>query len=141
MIRSAKKKLLAALLALGVAASLATWVVASIGSFDTTLIDFTNPKEAAGKASWSDDLEAIAEGLKRKAPETLRDDSTITTEPVSLGVSWRPAAGARLRVVIEGIPTPQKRDDGAVVVPLSGTLFVRFGPDCSHWSGWQALAP
>lgn len=113
---------------------------ASIGMLSSFTVDFTSENKEAPRATWSEDLVQAPTGLKLKNPATRSDDSWIVTEPEGMGPSWRTLRGVGFRLVVEGVPTPQMSADGtSLSVPNSGQAFVRFGPDCKHWSSWQAM--
>lgn len=117
----------------------ATPVMAVIMWGATHVVDFTDAKKVTNQAKWSEDLELVPEGLQFKNATARTHDSWVVTEPEGVGLSWRPLQGATVRVVVEGLATPQVQEDGNPKIPDGGRAFVRFGPDRKHWSSWQAL--
>lgn len=105
---------------------------AEIMSHTTFTMDFT--KEDAGKkAEWSPAKMVTAGptglGWGDSTDRGSRDFWVQTTEPVALGLSWRPVNAITITATVEGTG------------PSSGQLFARYSPDAKHWSTWQLLLP
>jgi hypothetical protein len=104
---------------------------AVIDSITHAAVDFTKPADAKAKATWSeaDRATVTPQGLGWDGPadQGSRDVWIETTEPIGLGVSWRPTMATHLRVTITG--------PGA-----NGQLYARYSADANHWTTWQPLA-
>ncbi len=105
-------------------------------------IDFTNPADAAQKATWSgkDHLTVSKEGLGVDGGATSLGSGWVQTKPLALGLSWRPAYGFGVRVTIQPPPLEVSLH-GQKWTPSPAEVFIRYSPDNLHWSSWQALAP
>jgi hypothetical protein len=103
---------------------------ASILSMNRFAVDLTKPDEAKAKAIWSepDKFEVNPQGMGwgSSADQGSRDFWLQTTEPMALGLSWRPTMAANLRVTVKG--------PGA-----NGQLYARYSADAKHWTTWQPL--
>ena len=104
-------------------------------------VDLTNAKEAPTKVTWSEpERIAITEkGLGWDGETNALRDGWIQTEPLAIGVSWRPAQGANVRVRVYPLPAEITLPNGQKSTPSVGSMFVRYSPDGKHWSDWQAL--
>lgn len=104
-------------------------LLATISSTTRYTIDFTRPEEAATKARWSpaERIEATAEGLGWDGETRSRRDIWVQSQPIGVGLWWRPAQSVSIRAKIE------PRGD------FHGTMFARFSPDARNWSNWQVL--
>ena len=95
-------------------------------------IDLADVAEAGRKASWSrpDVFKVNADGLGWGAAgeQGTRDFWLQTTEPIGIGLSWRPPSVAMIRATVER--------PGA-----SGMLYARCSADAAHWTTWQLLEP
>lgn len=93
-------------------------------------IDFVQDKHAAKKATWSDPqhFNFTAEGLGwgMAVDEKVSRDFWLETQPIAIGLAWRPTCIAGVRVMLE--------QPGS-----AGELYVRYSPDLKHWSTWQVL--
>src|SRR5437588_186659 len=117
-------------LAVGVILLLAGPSAAIIDSVTHFAVDLTKPGDAKAKATWSDPdkMEVTAQGLGwgSSADQGSRDFWLQTSEPIGLGVSWRPTMATNLRVTIKG--------PGG-----NGQLYARYSADAKHWTTWQPL--
>jgi len=129
-------------------AGLLIWLVASVSARASIVdckrltIDFSDEKEAAAKAQWSEPerITIAKNGLGWDGdPKTSRDGWFMTT-PLALGFSWRPTISASITATIQPVPEEVKLNDGSVYTPWRGQLYVRYSADIRHWSSWQALA-
>ncbi|MBI1902806.1 MAG: hypothetical protein HYS13_17040 [Planctomycetia bacterium] len=104
-------------------------------------VDLTNAKEAKTKVTWSEpERIAITEkGLGWDGETNALRDGWIQTEPLAIGVSWRPAQGSNVRVRVFPLPAEITLPNGQKYTPSAGSMFVRYSPDAKHWSDWQAL--
>jgi hypothetical protein len=105
---------------------------ATIESHSHLLLDLTRPEAAKAKARWSDPdkVTVTPDGLGwgTTADPGHRDVWLETTEPLALGLSWRPTIAASLRVTV--------RNPGD-----NGQLYACFSSDGKHWTTWQPLEP
>jgi hypothetical protein len=103
---------------------------ASILGCTSYTVDLTQAKPAAQKARWGDPahIQVNGKGLGwgKSTDQGSRDFWLQTTEPIGVGVSWRPTMAVFIRAAIDGPGT-------------SGLLYVRFSPDAKHWSTWQLV--
>jgi hypothetical protein len=104
-------------------------------------IDFTQPDEAATKATWSESIAASSKGLGWEGSATTVREGWIQTAPVPTGLWWRPPIGVHVRVEILPGPASIVLGNGKISTPFSGEVFVRYSADRVHWSSWQKLAP
>lgn len=104
-------------------------------------INFADAADAAAKASWSkpDKLTISNEGLGWDGGAASLWDGWIQTTPLALGLSWRPTGVASIRVAIHPLPKEFDLHDGQKSTPYGGDVYVRYSPDCKHWSSWQVL--
>lgn len=104
-------------------------------------IDFTDPKDAAAKATWSDpDRIGVTDaGLGWDGKTNSLRDGWIETKPLAVGLSWRPAQSVSVRVTLTPAPQEFTLPNGQKSTPFAGSLYVRHSPDGKHWSNWQAL--
>jgi hypothetical protein len=111
---------------------LATPSRATIMSVTHYAVDLTKPDDAKAKATWSepDKIGVTAQGLGwgTSADQSSRDVWFQTTEPIALGLSWRPTMATNLRVTIRGPGN-------------NGQLYARYSADAEHWTTWQPLEP
>jgi hypothetical protein len=119
------------ILAVGLAVVLATPSPAAIFSVTHFAVDFARPDDSRAKATWSEpdklDFTTAGLGWGTTADQGSRDVWLQTTDPIALGVSWRPTMATDLRVTI--------REPGA-----NGQLYARYSADAKHWTTWQPLA-
>jgi hypothetical protein len=117
-------------LAAGLALLLTTPCPATIMSVTHFSVDLTKPQDAKAEATWSepDKIGVTAQGLGwgSFADTGSRDVWLQTTEPIGLGVSWRPTIATYLRVTIRGPGN-------------NGQLYARYSADATHWTTWQPL--
>jgi hypothetical protein len=104
-------------------------------------IDFTESKNAEEKASWSpsDKLSITLQGLGWDGAGTSSRDGWIQTKPMAVGLSWRPAQGVSVRLVILPPPAEVVLNNGQKLATDAGDVYVRYSPDLKHWSSWQVL--
>jgi len=109
---------------------------AIIGESSLT-IDFTDSKDAARKAEWSEpDLVTPTEqGLGWDGASNFNRDAWIRTKPIGVGLSWRPLTRAHVSVTI----TPEARAVSQSNIEALGDVYIRYSPDLKNWSDWQAL--
>ncbi len=122
-------------------AGLATVSRAQIQSEQQLSIDFTNPVSASANATWSDpgNLTISKEGLGWDSEAAALRQGWIQTQPLALGVSWRPAPEASVRVALQPPPREITLSNGQKSMPYTGAMYVRYSPDLQHWSTWQVL--
>jgi hypothetical protein len=113
----------------------------SIDLFKTFDVDFTNAKDARAKATWSpaEKLSITKEGLGWDGEGAASYDGWIETQPVAVGLSWRPAQAVHVRVAIVPPPAEVVLNSGQKHTSYAGDVFVRYSPDMKHWSSWQVL--
>lgn len=104
-------------------------LLAEISSTTRYTVDFTKPEEAAKKARWSphEHFEATVEGLGWDGESRSRRDVWVESEPIGVGLWWRPTQSVSIRAKIE----PRGN--------FQGRMFARFCPDARNWSSWQML--
>lgn len=114
---------------------------AVIVEFKSLKIDFTNPKDASAKASWSpaNKLSITDEGLGWDGPANASVDGWIQTKPLAVGLSWRTATSISLQITIDPEPKEFILPNGQKSTPYTGRVFARYSPDMKHWSTWQEL--
>lgn len=121
------KRLVLALLTLVLSSPGSAFAV--IESNTTYTLDLTNAKVASRKARWSepDRMTVTAEGLGwgTRDDEGSRD-VWLQTEPIGIGLSWRPTTIASIKARVERPGT-------------SGMLYARYSIDGKHWTTWQHL--
>jgi hypothetical protein len=103
--------------------------LADIDSNTTYTLDLTNAKEVAKKAEWSDPdrIGVTPEGLGwGNRDDQGSRDVWLQTEPIGIGLSWRPTSIASVKVKVEGPAT-------------AGMLYARYSADGKHWTTWQHL--
>jgi hypothetical protein len=131
-----------------IAAFLVAWVAlgsprshASIAELKQINIDFTSPRDAETKATWSepDQIMVSRDGLGWDGDAAVLRDGWIQTKPLALGFSWRPAFGMSVRVAIQPPPHEFALNNGQKTTPYAGDVYVRYSPDLKHWSSWQSL--
>ena len=92
-------------------------------------LDLTHAKEAPKKAKWSqpDHFNITPDGLGwGTAADKGSRDFWLETEPVGIGLSWRPTSIATIRATVD---QPGR----------SGMLYARYSADCKHWTTWQLI--
>jgi hypothetical protein len=92
-------------------------------------LDLTSAKVAAQKAKWAhpDGVKVTADGLGwGTAADRASLDFWLETEPVAVGLSWRPTSIATIRATV--------KQPGN-----SGMLYARYSTDAKHWTTWQLL--
>jgi hypothetical protein len=86
-------------------------------------------KEAPKKAKWSEQnrITVHPDGLGWGTRDDQGSrDVWVETEPISIGLSWRPTSIATVKVTVER-------------PGISGMLYVRYTADGKHWTTWQYL--
>jgi hypothetical protein len=102
---------------------------ADINGNTTYKIDLTNSQEAANKAKWSDPdrIAVTAEGLGwGNRDDKGNRDVWLQTEPMGIGLSWRPTSIASIKASVDRPGT-------------SGMLYARYSSDGKTWTTWQYL--
>ena len=113
--------------------------LASIEIYTSLVVDFTQPADAAAKATWSDTLSLAAAGLGWDATPATHKDGWFQTKPLATGVWWRPAPMIGVTVEITPPPAPFALPNGQISTSWRGSVFARYSADKQHWSSWQAL--
>src|SRR5436190_18501129 len=129
------------LLAVGFIVGLAMSSYGSILDFKQISIDFTNLATATNEVTWSpsDKLTVTHDGFGWDGEAQSVREAWIQTEPLALGLSWRPHYAVSVRVAILPPPTEISLNNGQKFTPYGGDVYVRYSPDRKHWSSWQAL--
>lgn len=131
-----------------IATLLAAWMVfgavgcmAAIAHLKKINIDFTNPEEARTKATWSepDKIMVSKDGLGWDSESAASREGWIQTKALALGLSWRPATAIYIGVSIQPPSREIELNSDRKTTPDIGDVYVRYSPDLSHWSSWQAL--
>ena len=114
---------------------------ASIAVIKPFAIDFTNAKDAAAKADWSEPkkLTVSANGLGRDGEPASSRDGWIQTKPLAVGLSWRAPSAISVRVTLRPSPAEFGLNNGQKSTPYGGDVYVRYSADLQHWSSWQVL--
>jgi hypothetical protein len=117
---------------------------ASIFGNEKMEINFTRVEDATNKADWavSGKVGVTPNGFGRvgKPGQGERIASGwFQTKPLAIGVSWRPAREAAIRVKMSPAPSDVLLQPGFKHTP-GERMFARYSPDFKHWSSWQALA-
>jgi hypothetical protein len=114
---------------------------AGILGFHELKIDFTKADDARKKATWSEKekLDITERGLGWDGEVNALRSGWVQTEPLAIGLSWRPAQSANVNLKIAPDAKPFKLPNGQVSRPALGPAFVRHSPDGKHWSSWQAM--
>jgi hypothetical protein len=104
-------------------------------------IDFTDSRDAAGKADWSerDKITVSEKGLGWDGEASSSRDGWIQTKPMAVGLSWRPPYAVSVRVTVRPLPTEIVLANGQKSTPYGGDVYVRYSADLKHWSSWQVL--
>jgi hypothetical protein len=103
--------------------------IADIHGNTTYILDLTNAKEVPKKCKWSDPdrITLTPEGLGwGNRDDKGGRDVWLQTEPIGIGLSWRPTSIASIKVKVE--------EPGN-----SGMLYARYSADGKHWTSWQHL--
>lgn len=120
---------------------------ASIMGNNELHIDFTRLDDATNKATWKaswsepDKLGVTTNGLGWDGESASTYEGWIQTQPLAVGLSWRPPSAVGIHVTIEPAPKAITLNSGQIYTPDSGQLFARYSPDYKHWSSWQVLQP
>jgi hypothetical protein len=116
-------------------------VCATIEGMKELNINFTDNNDASQKAVWSepDKININQNGLGWDGELNASRDMWIQTNPLAIGLSWRPAQSAYVTVEIEPQVKSITLPNGQTYTPGIGSMFVRFSPDGKHWSSWQAM--
>ncbi len=130
-----------ALFSLATAAIYALSLNSSIIDYKSIEINFTDSADVFGKALWSPQgaLNITGEGLGWDGEAASSRDCRIITEPLALGLSWRPPSSISVKVTI--LPEPEQfiLNSGDTSKPYGGDVFIRYSPDLANWSSWQVL--
>lgn len=113
---------------------------ASMIGMEQLKLDFT--KGRPHKARWSTPhvITANGKGLGWDGNPAQSRDGWILTDPVSVGVSWRPTSIVNVTVSIAPGPRTITLKNGQKISMWPGRAFVRYSADKKHWSSWQALS-
>jgi len=116
---------------------------ASIVGCNELIANFTN-SAAVTNVTWSqpDKILVSTNGLGWSGAANTSCDFWIQSIPLGIGKAWRPAGSAG--VTVEVLPqikakTVSVGETNILYVPYGGMVFVRYSPDKTHWSSWQAL--
>jgi Leucine Rich repeat len=103
-----------------------------------TAFDFTKPDEIGDRVRWShaDRMDLTAEGLGWNGEEHASFSAWVQTESIGIGTSHRPSANAGIRVIVDRDWSWPHR---VGTINAYGRLYVRYGPDGTHWSSWHVL--
>lgn len=94
------------------------------------------------QAQWSnkEKLNVTKAGLGFEGdPAGLWYVSIESSQPFAIGYSWRPAQSAQIDVEVLPPVRPISLSNGETSTPDSGSFYVRYSPDASHWSTWQMI--
>ncbi len=118
---------------------LTTEVVGGIMGSSRQVIDFTQPDQAAGLATWSNPkfLGCTKDGFGWDGEKRSSRDGWLETTPLSIGTNWRPTQNAGIRVKLQ--------TNYPAIVPTGAhgktfyapTIYIRYSSDRVHWSDWQ----
>jgi hypothetical protein len=115
--------------------------LAQIISITQYSLDFTDVNELHKKAAiWYEakNVNLTEEGLTLKAQENASADVRIqVTEPIGVGLSWRPAQSVNIEAEVNP-PGKFVFRENAITYP-TGSLYVCYSADAQHWSNWQLL--
>jgi hypothetical protein len=133
-------KIVSIILIIGIVGLFTSLSYSAIDDFKSIKIDFRNALDAADKASWSDPdvIKITNDGLGWDGHNEVKE-GWIRTKPIALGLSWRPATVATIRVTIKPAPKEITLDNGQKMTPYLGDVYARYSPDMVHWSTWQIL--
>jgi len=114
---------------------------ASISGSEYLNIDFSDSVDALAKAVWSrpEKVTVSKDGLGWKGDSTSSIDGWIETRAVAIGESWRVPSSAMVRIAIRPDTSATTLKGGQKFTQNPGYAYVRYSPDLSHWSSWQAL--
>ena len=99
-------------------------------------LDLTNPDGLKDRLRWgpTDRIVCTSAGLGGNAgPRSSVDGSIETTTPIGVANWWLPTESLRIRARIDRTPADV---DPSRVPPQ---IYVRYGPNSTHWSTWEAL--
>ena len=104
-------------------------------------LDFTKPNSIPPGVKWMDRLNVTEKGLGWDGDANSMVDGWIISQELAIGLSWRPATGASLRLVVQTPVHSERLSDHEVVATTNpGTAFVRYSSDGSNWSDWQDMS-
>jgi hypothetical protein len=113
---------------------------AEMAGSNTISIDFTQPNAATTQATWMDKLNVTENGLGLDGQANASYDGWLITKPLAIGLSWRPAQAASIRLTVDppdpAIVMANGQIEGATG---AGQAFVRYSSDENNWSDWQVL--
>ncbi|MBN1151207.1 hypothetical protein JXA84_08330 [candidate division WOR-3 bacterium] len=129
------------LFSLATAAISALSLNSSMIEFKSIEIDFTDSTDVLEKAQWypQGTLNITEEGLGWDGESASSRDCRIITEPLALGLSWRPPSSISVKVTIQPEPESFVLNSGDTSTPYYGDVYVRYSPDLLNWSSWQVL--
>jgi hypothetical protein len=102
-------------------------------------IDFTKPHDIRADVKWMDKLNLTDKGLGWDGESNSHFDGWIITQELPIGLSWRPATGASVRLVVEPPAQSETLSNGETTTTNPGAAFVRYSSDGSNWSDWQVM--
>lgn len=120
---------------------LTPWIYAGMLVSGGFKIDFTDPTDAAKKATWSDpdNIAISGGGLGWDGSANASRGGWLQTTPHPIGTSWRPARHVALTVKMKPVMKEIELPSGQTTTPRIGDLYVRYSPDRKHWSTWQVM--
>lgn len=113
--------------------------IAVIISMNQYSLDFTDVNELKKKTEiWYEakNVSITENGLTLNSQENTSADVRIqVTEPIAVGLSWRPIQSANIEAEVNP-PGEFVFKENSVRYP-SGSLYVCYSADAVHWSSWQ----
>lgn len=117
------------------------YVHAVIISMTQYKLDLTDPNVLNKKAKLVFEFKNVSltrDGLTLNASENASADIQIeVTEPIGVGLSWRPAQSVNIEAEINP-PGEFIFKENSITYP-SGSLYACYSADAMHWSNWQIL--
>ena len=114
---------------------------ATIDSMNTMKINLADPNEAKSKTIWSEPshIDVNSAGLGWNGEDNACRDFWLQSKEMSIGLSWRPAQGAQIRVEIVRPLKEIRLPNGQTYTPYAGSVYMRHSPDAKHWSSWEIM--
>lgn len=109
---------------------------------ESVTVDFTKEEEAERKADWPEDLHVTSKGLAWTSERVWLPWAThwFRTEPLALGLAWRPTTAAQIQAVLKMAPDGEVADEKPIAKNREDGLYVRYSADAKTWSSWQAMS-
>jgi hypothetical protein len=108
--------------------------------FDQVTIDFAATNSPRVECLRKQQLEIASSSLKTNNGGTwLAAGGSFTTSPMGLGLSWRSTAIASVSVDVRPTAVFVPDTNAVALLNLRRDVYVRYSPDFTHWSTWQAL--